>query len=219
MSRLFCACALFAVLAAPCAGGQADAKPELLISLSVTPAAAPEPVLEYVLLPQLREMNPGNPIQGYMKCYLEQYRFVFDEEEFGRRQRLLTMPLEELPAPEAVEVDGKSLAQLDVAARLDKPDWQVLLKLRADGIKTMLPDLQIMRTLGRALEARFRVEVAQGRVDDAMRTAKTMFAMARHMGEHPTLIGGLVGYAIVNMAFVPLEVLLDARSARTFSGR
>ena len=42
---------------------------------------------------------------------------------------------------------------------------------------------------------RFRAEVALGRFDDAIRTAKTMFAMSRHLGEHPTLIGNLVGIA------------------------
>jgi hypothetical protein len=209
MSRVLRACALLVVLAAPCAGQQADAKPELLISLSVAPAAAPQPALKYVLLPELKEMNPGNPIQGYLKCYLEQYRFVFDEEEFDRRQTLLAMPLAELPALELPELDRRSLAQVDVAARLDRPDWQVLLKIRSDGFKTALPDLAMMRTLARAMEARLRAEVAEGRIDDAIRTAKTMFAMARHMGEHTTLIGGLVGYAIVNMAFSPLESLLE----------
>ena len=64
MSRLICAFALFAVLAAPCAGGQADAKPELLISLSVAPAAAPEPALEYVLLPRAQGDEPGEPDPG-----------------------------------------------------------------------------------------------------------------------------------------------------------
>ena len=77
---------LFFLLAAPCCAQQAGAKPELLIRLNVAPAKAPEPALKYLLLPDLREMNPGNPIQGYMKCFLEQYRFVFDEQEFDRRK-------------------------------------------------------------------------------------------------------------------------------------
>ncbi len=209
MARVVGAYALLVVLAAPCAGQQADAQPELLISLSVVPARAPQPALKYMLIPELKELNPGNPIQGYLKCYLEQYRFVFDEEEFDRRQTLLAMPLEEVPAFEGQELDRRSLAQVDVAARLDKPDWQILLKLRSDGFKTLLPDLQMVRSLARSLQARFRVEVAEGRIDDAIRTAQTMFAMARHVGEHPTLIGGLVGYAIVNMAFSPLESLLE----------
>src|SRR5205807_9171762 len=55
----------------------------------------------------------------------------------------------------------------------------------------------------------FREEVAQHRFDDALVTAKTMFAMSRHMGEHPTLIGDLVGFAIANVAIVPLEEMLE----------
>ncbi len=198
-----------ASIARPCPAQQTGAKPELLISLSVVPAAAPQPALKYLLIPELREMNPGNPIQGYLKCYLESYRFVFDEEQFDRRQILLAMPLEELPAPEAREFGPFALAQVDAAARLDNPDWQILLKLRADGFETLLPDVQAMRSLGRALAVRFRSEIAGGRIDDAIRTAKTMFAMAHQLGEHPTYIGDLVGIAIASIAIVPLEEMIQ----------
>ena len=55
---------------------------------------------------------------------------------------------------------------------------------------------------------RFRAEIAQGRFDDAIRTAKTFFAMSRHLGEHPTLIGDLVGMAIARVAIFHLEKML-----------
>jgi hypothetical protein len=183
--------------------------PETLVRLCVAPAEAPEPALRYLLLPELKEMNPGNPIQGYMKCYLEQYRFVFDEQGFDRRKLLLAMPFDELPSPEPPGLGRTALAQVDVAARLDNPDWQIILKLRADGFETLLPDVQVMRTLARALAARFHAEIKSGQIDEAIRTAKTMFAMARHMGEHPTLIGELVGIAIAAIAINPLEEMLE----------
>ena len=66
-----------------------------------------------------------------------------------------------------------------------------------------------MRGLAAALQLRFRSEVANGRFDYAMRTAKTMFAMSRHMGEHPTLIGSLVGISIANQAITPLDEMLE----------
>ena len=216
MSRVFGACALFIVLAAPYARGQTGAKPELLISLSVAPAPAPEPALKYLLIPELREMSPGNPIQGYLKCYLEQYRFVFDEENFDRRQALLAMPLEELPASEVPELGRFALAQVDAAARMDRPDWQILLKLRADGFSTLLPDIQAMRVLARALAVRYRAEIASGRIDDAIRTNKTMFAMAHQYGEHPTLIGDLVGIAIASIAINLLEDLIQQSDCPNF---
>ncbi len=66
-----------------------------------------------------------------------------------------------------------------------------------------------MRTLARALAVRFRSEIASGRIDDAIRTAQTMFAMAHQLGEHPTLIGDLVGIAIASIAIPPLEEMVQ----------
>ena len=97
------------------------------------------------------------------------------------------MPLKELPAQDLKEYGRFALSQADWAARLDNPDWQVLLKLKADGIELLLPEVQQIRSLARALQVRFRAEIAQCRFDDAIRTAKTMFAISRHLGEHPTL--------------------------------
>src|SRR5205807_291489 len=122
--------------------------------------------------------------------------FLFDKESFGRREELLAMPLKELPARDPQEYGKSVLGQADRAARLDNPDWQILLRLKADGIGLLIPDVQQIRGLARALAVRLRTEVALGRFDDAVRTLKTMLAMSRHLGEHPTIIGNLVGIAV-----------------------
>ena len=114
-----------------------------------------------------------------------------------------------LPAPDAREFGRLALAQVDAAARLDNPDWQILLKLRADGFETLLPDVQAMRTLGGRWRCGSVPRSPRAEFDDAIRTAKTMFAMARHLGEHPTLIGDLVGIAIAIMAINPLDEMLE----------
>lgn len=158
---------------------------ETLIKLTVDPMAAPKPALKYMLLPELREQSPGNPIPNYMKA-------VLDQEASGTDA-----------APGRL-----ALQQADRAARMDKPDWQILEKLRVDGISLLLPDVQKMRQLAAGLQNRFRDEIAQRRFDDAIVTAKTMFALSRHMGEHPTLIGGLVAIAIAQVAIQPLEEML-----------
>ncbi len=203
MKRVVMAIAALLSLAA-CAAAD-----ETLIQLSVEPKAAPVPALKYLLLPELKEMNPGNPIQGYLKCVLEERQFLFDKAQFAHREKLLVMPLEALPAVTPREYGNSALALADKAARLDSPDWQILLKLKEDGVGTLLPDLQEMRPLAKALQSRFRSEVAIGRFDDAIATAKTMFAMARHMDENPTLIGNLVGMAIAHLAISPLEEMLQ----------
>jgi hypothetical protein len=214
--RTLLCCAALAALAVPGRAEQPAAPPETLIRLTVQPMAAPKPALRYLLLPELKEMNPGNPIQNYLKCYTEQQQFFFDKETFRRREEYQSMPLKELPAKDLLDYGRAALRQADWAARLDKPDWQILPKLKTDGIGLLLPDVQQMRILANALKVRFRAEVALGHFDDAVRTAKTMFALARHMGEHPTLIGDLVGIAIAVVAIGPLEEMLEQPGCPNF---
>ena len=65
-----------------------------------------------------------------------------------------------------VVAGGFALSQADWAARLDNPDWQILLKVKTDGVSLVLPDLQDIRTLANPLKLRFRAEVALGRFDE-----------------------------------------------------
>ena len=196
LARGLCAAAALAVAAVVTSAGStaglaADDPPktETVIRLTVSPAATARPTLKHPLLPELREMNPGNPIQGYMKCFMEQQKFFFDKEAFARREKLLAMPLTELPAQDLQDYGGVALSQADWAARLDNPDWQILLKLKADGIGLLIPDVQQLRILANALKVRFRAEVALGRFDDSLRTAKTMFAISRHLARLGRWVG------------------------------
>jgi hypothetical protein len=209
VSRTLLGGAAMAVLALPCLADQPSATPETLIRLNVSPAPAPKPALRYQLLPELREMSPGNPIPNYMRCSVEQQGFILDREALERREDLLVMPLKELAA-QGLQVHGHvALRQADRAARLDAPDWQFLLRLKADGIGAYIPEVQQLRPVAAALKVRFRAEVALGRFDDAIRTAKTLFAMSRHLGEHPIFIGNLVGIAVAYQAIGPLEEMLE----------
>jgi hypothetical protein len=182
--------------------------PETVIRLTVEPMTAPKPALRYRLLPTVGELHAGNPIQGYLLCMLEQ-QTLFEGDAAVRRDKLLALPLNELPAKELEDYGGPMLRLADRAARMDKPDWQIVPKLKTDGINTLLPDVQQMRQLAQALQLRFRAETALRRFDASTRTAKTMFALARHMGEHPTLIGDLVAMAIAFIAIAPLEEMLE----------
>jgi hypothetical protein len=159
---------------------------ETVIRLTIQPMAAPRPALKYLLLPELKEMFPGNPVPAYLQCLASQ--------DYAEGKETFT------PA---------ALRQADRAARLDKPDWQVLLKTKADGFALSVTDVQKMRTLANGLHDRFRTEVEQGRLDDALFTAKTMFALSRHAAEHPTMAGNLAAIAIALRAIGPLEETLE----------
>ena len=209
MYRTLACLAALVVLAAPASAEDAKKQKETLVRLTVSAAAAQRPSLKYVLLPDFRDLNPGNPVQNYMKCFMEREKFFVDKDEVDRREKLLAMPLAELPASELQDYGGSALRQADWAARLDNVDWQMLLQMRADGIRLLIPDVQEMRVLAKALKVRCRAEVAAGRIDAALRTEQTMLAMSQHLGEHLTLIGELVGVAIAQGALDPLEELLE----------
>lgn len=182
MRRLLACVAILAVTTVPLRAQ----KPETVIRLTVDAMPAPKPALRYLLLPELKEMHPGNPIPVYLKSLMEQ-DFSADQESLR---------------PSALRL-------ADWAARLDTPDWQILDKLKSDGFSLLVPDVQKMRTLANPLQARFRREVSQRDFAAALRTAKTMFALSRHVSEHPTLVGGLVAAAIATVTMEPLEEMLQ----------
>lgn len=208
MLRTLLGLACLAILAVPCRAEPTITPTETLIPLTVEPMAAPRPALRHLLLPDLLELQPGNPIQNYLVCMLQE-QFLFEGDAVVRRDKLLAQPLKEFPAKELEDYGGAGLRLADRAARMDKPDWQILLKVKTDGIGLLLPDVQQMRQMAAALQVRFRAELALGHFDKALGTARTMFALSRHMGEHPTLIGDLVAIAIAFITIAPLEEMLE----------
>src|SRR5438105_1878183 len=165
---------------------------ETAARLSVQPMAAPKPALKYVLLPEVREMNPGNPAQWYVRCFQEQRNFFFGKEGVAERLRYQTMPLAELPGDTLIQYGRYALDQADWGARLDALDWGMLERVQTEGTDLAATELRPLRVLAAALQVRFRGRVAAGHFDDAVRTAQTMFALARHLGEYPTVAGNQV---------------------------
>jgi hypothetical protein len=202
MNRVFLAAVLLALFPLGSSAG------ESVVRLHVAPMAAPKPALKYLLLPEVRELNLGNPVQWYVRCFAEQRNFFFSKEGVAERERLVMMPLSELPADKYGKYGGHALTQADWGARLDTPDWQILERVQNDGMDLMLPEQGPLRILGTALRVRFRLEIAGKRFDDAVGTAKTMFALARHLGENPTVAANRTGFFIANLALDTLEEMV-----------
>jgi hypothetical protein len=182
---------------------------ETEIRLNVRPMAAPKPALKYLLLPEVRELSPGNPAQYYLRSFAEQRNFFFGKEATADRARYVTLPLAELPKEKLLDYGGSALRQADWAARLDTIDWQMLQRVQTDGMDLALPELGPLRVLATALQVRFRGDVADKRFDDAVRSAKTMFAFARHLGEHPTEAANRLGICVAEMAVASLEEMIQ----------
>ena len=203
MIRVFLAATLLFVLSPK---ARAD---EAAISLLVRPMPAPIPVLRYQLLPELAELNPGNPAQNYLKCFMEQHQFFYGKQSVADRARYQVAPLAELASAKLRGYGSSALRQADWAARLDAIDWQALPQIQQGGIDTVPGDLGPLQLLAAALHVRFRAEVAGRRFDDAVRSAKTMFALARHLGEHPTVVANLIGLSVAHLGLNTLEEMVQ----------
>jgi hypothetical protein len=182
---------------------------EAVVQLTVRPMAAPKPVLKYQLLPELRELNPGNAAHCYLRCFMVERDFFYAKQSVADRARYQTMPLAELPAAALSQYGGAALRQADWAARLDTLDWQALPQIQNRGIDVLPPELGPLQVLAGALQVRFRAEVAGRCFDDAIRTAKTMLALARHLGEHPLEVAHLIGLWVAHLSLDTLEEMVQ----------
>jgi hypothetical protein len=201
-----CSVVIAIVLAAIDPGSPAEEAP---LRLTVRPMAAPKPTLRYQLLPELDELNPGNAAQNYLKCFMEQRIFFYSKAAASERTRYQTMPLAELAASRLRGYGGSALAQADWAARLDSALWQDVQRVQGGGIERVPLELGPLQVLGAALQVRYRIEVAGRRFDDAIRTAKTMFALARHLGEHSSETAGSIGLSVAHLGLDTLEEMVQ----------
>lgn len=119
----------------------------------------------------------------------------------------LKAPLSELPEAQVQAVLQQAEASLDLAsqaARCRNCNWPPFQP------GTMPANLTEYRNLARLLCLRARLAVAQKRYDDAISTVQTGLAMARHIGEGPTVVQGMVGVAVAAMVLGCVEDLAQA---------
>jgi hypothetical protein len=169
--------------------------------LTVVPAAAPVPLFKYRLLPLSSELNPGDAAPLYLRIRYE----ILDRdwEAIGANAaKWLELPRDQFPAAEVRKfVDGwlGRLRQIEFGARRKTCDWNYSLpEQQVDVIGILMPDAAGMRNWSRMLVLKARVEVAEGKFDDAIHTMETGIAFARHVAEGPFLINQLVGIAIAS---------------------
>jgi hypothetical protein len=164
--------------------------------MTVTPAPAPVPALKYRLYPSNSERKPGNAVPIYL-------RFAHERNQEWRRQiwekppEWNKIPLDKLPMKEVKQFLDRysyNLKQLELGARRKTAEWNYTLDA-GDPIGILLPDVQEMRMHAPVLVLKARVEMAEGRLTDAMRTLETGFSFSQQVGDGPFLICSLVGIA------------------------
>jgi hypothetical protein len=184
--------------------------PELIVeTFKITVRGTPEPIpaLKYQLLPKLSDMQPGNPVRGYLKCFMEQDR-LYSREEEEQRDRLLKVPLDELP-DDITRYGASSLKYADYAARLTTPDWEALPEFRRDGFWLVLPEVQKLRSVANVVKLRLRGEIKDRMFDKAVYSLQTIFGMGRNGNVHPSLIAHKVGSVCIFSTFSAIDEFIS----------
>lgn len=179
------------------------------VRLMVDPMPEPKPALKFQLLPEVRELNTGNAAQEYLKCFMEQRIFFFSPRGTTERARYQAMTLAELSAAKIRGYGGNALRQADRAARMEGIDWQTGPLVQAGHLEETPAELGPLQVLAQALHVRLRAEVSEHQYEDAIRTAKTMFALGRHLGEYPSGLANQVGLWVVRLGLSSLEEMVQ----------
>ncbi len=168
--------------------------------LVLHPAAEPRPFLKYELLPSIIERRPGNAAVLYNRMTAERITFFGDRELWENIRQWSEAPLAELRTDEVRQTFDLPdvFHDLDRAARCESCDWQVPIG-EEDSLGLLPSEFQQARYYAQLLAVRARIQIAEGRFDEAVRTLQTGYALARHVGQGPDLIHGLIGvrYALM----------------------
>ncbi|HVS38441.1 MAG TPA: hypothetical protein VMS17_22980 [Gemmataceae bacterium] len=191
-------------------------KPGDPFRIAVGPAAAPKPSMTYRLIPDRRDLTPGNASTLYyraMASFVENSGLLKEiRQEYW--QDWLDTPVNNLPMQEVgdkVQMARNLLHEIDLAAHCKDCDWQI--EDRPEGIGLLLPEVQVFRAVAVVLAVKARYEIAQGKWDEACRTLQTGYAAARHFGEGPTLIHVLIGGAVARIMNDQVDALIQQPGA------
>jgi hypothetical protein len=199
---------------APAQTPSKPAEPPKTTMLVLSPMAAPAPALKYRLLPSSAELTPGDAAPIYLRAHgYEDSGLEPSWRQVGEKSsEWLALPLKDFPTVEVrdfVNLWSGKLKQIEFGTRRKTCDWNYTLpEQRLDAINILLPDAQSMRQWSRILALKIRVEIAEGKYDEAVRTTETGLALARHVAEAPFLINGLIGIAMSNLVLVHCDELI-----------
>ena len=204
------------VLLAAAPGIFAAAKPGDPIRIAVGPAAAPKPSLQFRLIPDRRDLAPGNAATLYyraMASFVENSALLQEirKEYWGE---WLDTPPKDLPMQEVqdkLQTARHLLHEVELAAHCKECDWQI--KDRPEGLGLLLPEVQGFRNAATVLAVKARYEIAQGKWDEACKTLQTGYAAGRHLSEGPTLIHVLVGGAVTRLMNDQVEAMIQQPGA------
>jgi hypothetical protein len=198
--------------AAPTAPAEPPPDQPTVIRLTASAPTKKTRALKYALLPDPLDLKPGNAATFWRRAGRAavgvQRKFTAQEDAWLDS----ATPLKDLPCKEIrdfLAMYAQTLRLADQAARCDRCDWELPLPTIQNIQDLPFDEVQSCREIARLLNLRCRVEMAEGKFDDAIRTLQTGLALARHVGDADTLIYNLVGIAIAHIMLGRIEELIQ----------
>ena len=191
-----------------------------IVKLSLSPAAEPMPALKYELLPPLSQRTPGNAAPYYYRAvlWLSDHQQELDKQYIENQEAWTEGPLDQLDKEQVrkwVQAHRMPLENLKTAVYREYCDWDWRIQdLRGqETIGFILEEVQRARGLARVLQMKARLELAEGKLDEALETLRHGYQLSRDVAQPPLLINALVGVAICRMMNDTLSELIDQPGA------
>jgi len=183
MKRVFICLIILLLAAVPVDG--------LTVELTLHPAKAPEPAQKYRLLPKAEEQTDADAAPLYEKA-LQALPKNFQIDQISQWLKTPPAKLPRQQVQSTLQQFKPTLQLLEQAAKCKQCDCSY----EYVDDETQSQNLRGYRTLIFFLALQVRFQIAQGQYDKALCTMQTGFAMAKHLGNGPTLADGFVGIGI-----------------------
>jgi len=181
------------------------------VELTLHPSKRPEPAKKLRLFPEPEKRRDADAVPLYRKASQSL------PKDFNRDQisRWLKTPLDKLPRDQVQSTLQRLKPTLQL---LEQAAGCKLCKWPAVKPGTMPAYFREYRSLARTLALKARFEMAQGRYDQAAGTIGTGLAAAKHIGESPTVIQGMVGAAIGGLMLKQVDEFVQGAAAPNLHG-
>lgn len=195
--------------------------------LTVTPAAEPVPVFKYRFTLREPDYRPGNAANHYMRAFPEggiESTWKRLEKEYGQEEvhdfYNLETPLSKVPLDKAHQAGAAFKTMIEqyvvpASQRIDC-DWGHSIVSETPGpemFSFLLPEIQSLRGMSRAIMLATRMAVADGDFARAVDLLRMNFRLGENIGKSPFLVSGLVGVAVFGVGAGEVTELIAAKGS------
>jgi len=182
------------------------------VELTLRPAKTSAKAQQLRLLPTAEELTDADAVPLYQQAI----QALPDEYPRKKFSEWRTMQPDELPAAQVKSELEKLKPTLDLvthAARCTACNWPAMTPGPVS--QQHMDDLSKFRELAFILDVQTKLQMAEGQYEQAIDTLKNSFAMAKHMGEAPILVQGMVGISVGALSLKEVEQFIQTTDSPT----